>query len=562
MAPASLGARRWSNIKQWGRTMILHDNQQEFDVAILGSGMSGSMIGAVLAKQGVRVVIIDSETHPRFVIGESTIPHTSILISLLAEKYNMPDLEHIAFPDRLAKHVCTSCGIKRSFGFAWHKEGEVYDSRHGLQFGTSSKDENHWFRQDIDTYLLNRAVHYGAVPRQRTKVTGLEIDRHGVRLQTSGGEIRARYLIDGTGFKSVVADRYGLREKPARFKHHSRALFTHMIEVPPFEEDKNPLSLSWAQNTLHHCFERGWFWVIPFNNHELSSNPLISIGLTIDPRRYPKGSESAEQEFEKFLRMFPSVAEQFANAKTVRPWVSTDRLQYSSTKTVGHRWCLMSHAAGAVDALFSRGMINTLEVIHALLDPLLDALATDDWDDPRFEQIDDLQRRVLNYNDNLVNGAFISWDDFDLWNAWVRVWALGTVITEFRVMKALGNYTSTRDEKYFQGETKNPVFSTHEDPDYSVFFHAAVETIEAYEQKGMSAAEASKKIFDLADRYEFPVLIERDAMIRAGWLKDSDKMTDRDADFSRRGFRWALTNPNTRDLFGNTKTFFRWCARR
>src|SRR5438067_11519819 len=119
--------------------MILHDNQNEFDVAILGSGMSGSMVAAVLAKQGVRVVLLDQETHPRFVVGESTIPHTSLLISLLAEKYAMPELEHVAYPDRLAKHVCTTCGIKRSFGFAYHREGETYDSREGLQFGTASK---------------------------------------------------------------------------------------------------------------------------------------------------------------------------------------------------------------------------------------------------------------------------------------------------------------------------------------------------------------------------------------------------------------------------------------
>src|SRR5437763_15671094 len=89
-------------------------NELQFDVAILGSGMAGSMVAAVLAKQGVRVVLIDSETHPRFVVGESTIPHTSLLISLLAEKYGMPDLEHIAYPGRLAANGSTTCGIKLS----------------------------------------------------------------------------------------------------------------------------------------------------------------------------------------------------------------------------------------------------------------------------------------------------------------------------------------------------------------------------------------------------------------------------------------------------------------
>jgi len=543
--------------------MILQESTHNFDVAILGSGMSGSIMAAILAKRGVSVFLLDSELHPRFAVGESTIPHTSLLISLLAEKYGMPELDYTTYPDRLADHVCTTCGVKRTFGFAYHRPGEVHDRREALQFGTSAKDENHWFRQDIDAYLYHLAVHYGAVPRQRTKVTSLEIDQQGVRMRLSTGEdIHARYLIDATGYRSVVADRYDLREKPTRFKHHSRSLFTHMVDVPPFDEEHNPLSVSWHQSTLHHCFERGWFWVIPFNNHKRSTNPLISIGLTIDPRRYPKNSEPPEEEFEQFLRRFPSVAEQFANAKAVRPWVSTDRLQYSSKQTVGYRWCMMSHAAGAIDPLFSRGMINTIEVIHALLDPLMNALAEDDFDEARFAHIESLQQRVLDYNDRLVNGAFTSWADFDLWNAWLRVWGLGTLITEFRAMNALADYTSTHDEQYISGGTQNPAFSNFEDPDYAAFFAGATELIEAFEAQKLSAPETAQRIFDLANHYPFPVVIRRDAMIRAGWIKGGDHLTDRDVDYARRGFRWALTDPRTRDLFGSSATFFRWCAHR
>ena len=74
-----------------------------------------------------------------------------------------------------------------------------------------------------------------------------------------------------------------------------------------FDDANNPLPISYHKGTLHHCFERGWFWVIPFNNNPLSTNPLISVGLTIDPRRYPKPDMSAEQEFNEFLNLYPSV---------------------------------------------------------------------------------------------------------------------------------------------------------------------------------------------------------------------------------------------------------------
>src|SRR5215475_11682676 len=456
--------------------MNLQQSRHNFDVAIMGSGMSGSMAAAILAKRGISVLLLDDDIHPRFAVGESTIPHTSLLISLLAEKYGMPELDYITYPDRLADHVCTTCGVKRTFGFAYHRVGEVHDRREALQFGTSAKDENHWFRQDIDAYLYHLAVHYGAVPRQRTKVTSLEINEQGVRMRLSTGEdVHARYLVDATGYRSVIADRYDLREKPTRFKHHSRSLFTHMVDVPPFDEEHNPLSVSWHQSTLHHCFERGWFWVIPFNNHKRSTNSLVSVGLTSDPRRYPKNSKPPEEEFEQFLRRFPSVAEQFANAKTVRPWVSTDRLQYSTKQTVGYRWCMMAHAAGAIDPLFSRGMINTIEIITALIDPLLTALATDDFNQERFAHLEPLQQKVLDYNDNLVNGSFISWDDFDLWNAWLRVFGLGTFLAEFHLMNGMSDYSRTRDSSFLKGPIKNPIFCEFEDPDYKAFFNASVE---------------------------------------------------------------------------------------
>jgi FADH2 O2-dependent halogenase len=150
--------------------MTANGSGRTFDVAILGGGLSGSLLGAILAKQGVSVVIIEEDVHPRFAVGESTTPHTSLLISLLAERLGMPEIEHIAYPERLPKHVCTTSGLKRFFGFVYQRPGQPYDPREGFQIGTNSKDENHWFRQDIDAYLFHLAVKYGAVPMQKTQV--------------------------------------------------------------------------------------------------------------------------------------------------------------------------------------------------------------------------------------------------------------------------------------------------------------------------------------------------------------------------------------------------------
>jgi FADH2 O2-dependent halogenase len=93
-----------------------------------------------------------------------------------------------------------------------------------------------------------------------------------------------------------------------------------------------------------HLFDGGWMWVIPFNNHPSSTNQLCSVGLNMDPRRHPKPDLPPEQEFRAFIRSFPAMAQQFEKAIAIREWVSSDRLQFSSTRAVGDRYCLIPHA--------------------------------------------------------------------------------------------------------------------------------------------------------------------------------------------------------------------------
>lgn len=534
-----------------------------YDVAILGTGMSGTVLGTILVKNGVRVIMLDPKTHPRFAIGESTIPHTSLLMSILAQRYNVPELDYLAYPDRIAKHICTTCGIKRSFGFAYHRPGRPYNVHEALQFGTSSKDENHLFRQDTDAYFVHVAIRHGAVVRQGCAAHRVEINDDLVTLKTTDGDtIHAKYLVDASGFKSFLAGVLGMHETPTRIRHHSRSLYTHMIDVRPFAEEGNPFTLSWQKSTLHHVFDGGWIWVIPFNNQPTSTNPLVSVGMTVDPRKHPRRYEDPELEFRNFIQQFPSVAEQFADAKAVRPWTATsDRVQYSTSRCVGYRYCLMSHAAGFVDALYSRGLINTYEIIYALLPPLLRAVQTDDFSPEHFEHIERIQRRVLDYNDRLVCGSYASWSDFDLFNAWLRVWALGTIMTEFRVMDALMQYTATHDLSHLDGGVADPAFSNYEDPDYKTFFNRATALMDEHVAGQMDARTTADRILAAANDYEFPVMLTVEAMRRAGWMADDRAMSPRNLEFARKGYRWAITNPTSRDLFGSVETFYRWRAK-
>ena len=45
-----------------------------YDVIIAGSGITGTCMGMILAKNGLKVLIIELGKHPRFALGESLLP--------------------------------------------------------------------------------------------------------------------------------------------------------------------------------------------------------------------------------------------------------------------------------------------------------------------------------------------------------------------------------------------------------------------------------------------------------------------------------------------------------
>ncbi len=422
----------------------MEQQTNNYDVVILGSGIAGSTMAAILSKKGLSTLLIDRSTHPRFALGESTIGETSFLLRLLGKRYGIPELGYISSSKCIQKNISENCGIKRNFGFVYQRKNKNHDPFEVTQCNVSEGDygpESHLMRSDIDAYLFEAAKKYGAMAMEGVSIEDIAFTDDEAIVNLSNGEIvRGSYIVDATGRNSVLATHFGLRENPCRFKTNTRTLFTHMKGVRPYDHVDIPSGQPtlWHEGTLHHLFDGGWLWVIPFDNHDKSKSNKVSIGLNLDCSRYPYDkSVSAEQEWEKFLTRFPAIARQFKGAETVFPWVRTDRTQYSSSGTVGYRWALMSHAAGAVDAMFSRGLANTMAVIEALVPTLLEAFKDGDFDEKRFHYVERLNQNILNNNDQLIAGSYISFRDFDLWRAWSKVWFL---MWNLGVMRYAGTY--------------------------------------------------------------------------------------------------------------------------
>ena len=416
----------------------------EVDVVVLGSGIGGSSVAAILAEQGIRVAMVDASVHPRFALGESTIGETSFLLRQMAARWNVPELGLVSTGRGLSEQISKRCGIKRNFGFVYQREGFEHASDEVTQCNVSDGPfgpESHLMRADVDQYLFEAAKRHGSLVYEGVRVDEIDFAKEGATVSLADGtHIRAEYIVDATGRNSVLADKFSLREEPSRFRTDSWTLFTHMRGVRPYDEVDlgTHQPTPWHEGTLHHLFDGGWMWVIPFNNHDGSESDLVSVGLNLDSKRFPKREGiSGEQVWGEFLASQPGIAAQFADAEPTFPWIMTGRTQYSSKTTVGDRWILMSHAAGAVDALFSRGMANTMAVIEAFVPRFLEAHADGDYRAERFEYVDRFSQTTLDNNDKLIAGSYIAFRDFDLWRAWSKMWYLAW---NLGVMRLAGSY--------------------------------------------------------------------------------------------------------------------------
>ena len=421
-----------------------------FDVAIIGSGIAGSSLAAILAKHGQRVVVLEAKTHPKFSIGESMILETSETMRALADLYGVPELAYFSSENYLPL-IGSSHGVKRHFSYLHHTAGAEQDPDNVLQAVIPKAPhghELHLYRQDVDAFLTMTAVRYGATVLQNTPVRGLELTPETVTLKTDSDTFTADYVVDAGGFKSLVADAFDLRD--FELQTHSRALFTHMIGVPDYHsspQDRSHLPFRVSEGTLHHIFAGGWLWVIPFNNHDKATNPLCSVGLLLDPRLYPVSDASPEDEFRAFIRRFPGIVRHFAGAKAVRPWTRTGRIQYSSKRVVGERFALLGHAAGFVDPLYSKGLYTTLTGVSVLADLLLQAKKDGDYSAARFRPLETKTQAFIRANDRLVANSYRSFTNPKLWSVYSVVWLLGAY-TEFVKLSSVRALAEGRRDYY------------------------------------------------------------------------------------------------------------------
>lgn len=349
-----------------------------YDLTIVGAGFSGSLLAMIARHLGLRVILLEKGTHPRFAIGESATPLAGITLERLSRRYDLPRLLPLTAWGLWQKELPdVGRGLKRGFTFFHHVFGKAFAAREDrsdhLLVAASPHDniaDTHWFRSDVDAWLAGEAKTLGAEYWDRTDLeTYRREGDYGIVTGVREGRpfsLQTRFLIDCSGEGGFLIKQLDLKRAPLPGMERTCTLFNHFRGVKTWAEAANPFPqggppYSIDAAAVHHVFEGGWIWVLRFNNGITSAGVVAREKLAQE-----LGLAEKETAWNRLLERLPSMRAMFRDAESMMPWRYADPLPRLCETLVGDGWALVPHTAGFVDPMFSSGIALTLFGVERL----------------------------------------------------------------------------------------------------------------------------------------------------------------------------------------------------
>lgn len=304
------------------------------DVLIIGGGPSGAIAGANLAQKGFSVEIIEKLDFPRFVIGESLLPHCNAILA----KNNL--LDKITAQGYMLKPGAIFENEK--------KEYEKYDFRFNI--GESYNTSFQVKREEFDDELLKGAASFGANVHHGVEVTGYNQGENLITATDTNGKIeeyKARFVLDASGYGRVLPQLLNL-EIPSDLKPR-KAVFTRIENDIRAEGE-----LAGYITIFIHGDNDAWIWVIPF------ADGTTSVGVVCEDEYYDKMNMTPTEFWDHIIYNDINAKERFKNAKKLQEVGKIDGYS-SNVKTMhGKGFALCGNATEFLDPVFSSGVTLAL----------------------------------------------------------------------------------------------------------------------------------------------------------------------------------------------------------
>jgi flavin-dependent dehydrogenase len=333
-----------------------------FDVAIIGGGPAGSTLGTLIKKYApdASVVILEREQFPREHVGESQLP---LIGSILDEMGVWEKVEAANFP------------IKIGATYRWGKTDDLWDfeflpgkdfvggDRPAKYEGERRKTAFQVERSIYDKILLDHARECGCEVRENTSVTQVLHEGRAITgLQTSGGEVKAKYYVDGSGNAAILRRALGVTvDEPSRLKNVAFWSYWDDAEwavtLGKGGTRVNVMSLGY-----------GWLWFIPI------SATRVSVGLVLPADAYKAKKLRPEDLYLEAIQSEALISKLLRNATQHGPVHGTKDWSFVADQMAGPNWYLVGEAAGFADPILAAGLTLThtgaRELAYILVDHL------------------------------------------------------------------------------------------------------------------------------------------------------------------------------------------------
>lgn len=344
----------------------MNNENNSYDVIVMGGGPAGSSVASILAREGRRVILFEKEQFPRHHIGESLMTDTYWTFQRMGL---LDKLRQSPFVRKYSVQFANPAGREsRPFYFfeANHHESAVT-----------------WqvTRAAFDQMLIEHAAEQGAVVHQKTQVRRVIFDGDqatGVEAQMPDGTLRqfaARVIVDATGQTAMLSNKFRWRQRDPKLK---KAVLYSYFKGAHREPDLN----GGATLVLRtQPGSNGWFWYIPLEND------ITSVGVVADPEYLVKGrGQDLAKIFHEEVEKCEPCRRRVAGAERVDKIYSILDYSYRSKQNAGDGFILIGDAYGFLDPIYSSGVLLALRMAELAADAIHDAFKHNDFSAGRLGQ--------------------------------------------------------------------------------------------------------------------------------------------------------------------------------
>lgn len=366
-------------------------------VVVIGAGPAGACAASYLALKGVEVIVLEKAQFPRFVIGESLLPHCM---------HNLEDagiLQHLNESDFQLKKGAVFIG----------DDGESHKFDFGHQFTVSRGTTWQVKRADFDHALIKAAEKNGATVKFGCAVENIETgkDLQKITYSDEAGqtfELECDFTIDASGYGRVLPRLLDL-EVPSTQPVRS-VKFGHIQDANSQGEERHFIEIVALSD------EYSWAWIIPF------SDGTASLGVVSNDEYTTKAISGSNEDFRALLNTNPRLKERFGDCDFVREPSFISGFSIGIKSMVGDGYALCGNSTEFLDPVFSSGVTlathSGLEAAKCALRQLNgeDVDWVNDYENPLREGISVFRSYVNAWYDGTLGQIFFAKmkrDDFE-----------------------------------------------------------------------------------------------------------------------------------------------------